>query len=68
MRKILLGQVRRGRGVTQKQLAEAVGVSLYTVSDWERGRLGRAAFEDVVAAARFLECTVWDLFRGDEED
>ena len=33
-----LAEVRRWRGLTQRQLAKAVGVTITTIQNWERGR------------------------------
>jgi len=33
-----LAEVRRWRGLTQRQLAKAVGVTITAIQNWERGR------------------------------
>jgi transcriptional regulator with XRE-family HTH domain len=46
---VALRRLRRGLGWTQKQLAEAVGVTRKTVARWERGELGmRSTAERVI--------------------
>lgn len=55
---------REAAGMTMKELADKVGVSIATVSRWENG-------EDFPAAARFplladaLDCTIDELFGRD---
>ena len=33
----LLRQLRKHKGLTQQQLADAIGTDIYTISQWERG-------------------------------
>ena len=66
--KLYLKDVRRDAGVTQQQLADALGVSLATVGNWERGVTYPDA-EQVWRCAEVLGCTPNDIFgwtsRGD---
>ena len=55
-----LAEVRRWRGLTQRQLAKAVGVKLTTVQNWERGRTGLPA-KRLAALANALHCQPIDL-------
>ena len=50
-----LAELRTAAGVSQPQLAEASGVSLATIRNYEQGRtVGRINFASVVALARAL--------------
>jgi transcriptional regulator with XRE-family HTH domain len=55
-----LSEVRRRCGLTQRQLAKAVGVQLTTVQNWERRRAGLPA-KRLVALANALHCQPIDL-------
>jgi len=55
-----LAEVRRRCGLTQRQLAKAVGVQLTTVQNWERGRTGLPA-KRLAALANALHCQPIDL-------
>lgn len=63
----LIGAARRERGLTQRELAEALHVSDRTVSKWERG----AGFPDVAQLeplADALGLTVLSLLRGERNE
>ena len=55
-----LAEVRRRCGLTQRQLAKAIGVTLTTVQNWERGRTGLPA-KRLAALANALHCQPIDL-------
>jgi transcriptional regulator with XRE-family HTH domain len=55
-----LAEVRRRCGLTQRQLAKAVGVQLTTVQNWERGRT-RLSAKRLAALANALHCQPIDL-------
>ena len=55
-----LAEVRRRSGLTQRQLAKAVGVELTTVQNWGRGRTGLPA-KRLAALANALHCQPIDL-------
>lgn len=59
----LISEIRKEKGLTQKQLAERLGVSDRTISKWERG----AGFPDVsllTPLADILGCSVTELLNG----
>lgn len=58
-----LGALRRGRGMTQRQLAEAAGVSLRMVQLYEQRQndIMRAEFATAQRLARALGCAIDDL-------
>lgn len=55
-----LAQIRKTAGVTQDQVAAALGVSKATYSSWETGRAELGA-KRIVALAEFFECTPNDI-------
>jgi transcriptional regulator with XRE-family HTH domain len=57
-----LRAARRGAGLTQKQLAEALGVEPITVSRWERG-VTSPSLPRLRRIAELTETTVSDLVR-----
>ncbi len=60
-----LRRLRKAKGVTQEQLADAVGVSPQAVSKWEIGSYPDPQL--LPAVADFLETTIDDLFGRDTE-
>ena len=60
-----LQEMRKQRGITQEELAEALYVSRTAVSKWESGR-GYPSIESLKAIARFFGVTVDELLSGDE--
>lgn len=54
---------RRARGMTQKQLAEALGVSDRTVSKWECGD-GLPEIANILPLCGLLGITADELLRG----
>lgn len=63
-----LKHYRQRAGLTQPQLAEQVGISPRTLSDYEQERkpLEKAAAITVLRMARRLDCTVEDLIDAEE--
>jgi transcriptional regulator with XRE-family HTH domain len=55
-----LAEVRLRCAMTQRQLAKAIGVTLTTVQNWERGRTGLPA-KRLAALANALHCQPIDL-------
>ena len=50
----LLKRLRSQKGVTQPQLAEAIGVSKGNVGDWETGK-SKPGYQAIVALARYFD-------------
>lgn len=61
-----LKQLRREKGVTQTELAQAIGVSGGNVGDWERGR-AKPGFDAIISLSRFFEISTDDLLLHDCE-
>ena len=64
-----LKKYRQAAGLTQPQLAAAVGISHRTLQDYEQDRkpLEKAAAITVLRMAKALGCTVEDLIEEVEE-
>ena len=63
----VIRKVRRTCGMTQKQLAEALGVTQGAVSQWETGRGGPSA-KMLKPLADVLGVTVDDLLEAGEDE
>ena len=60
-----LQQLRKEKGITQEELAEALYVSRTAVSKWESGR-GYPNIDSLKALAKFFDVTVDALLSGNE--
>lgn len=57
-----LKQLRERAGLTQRQLAEALGVTVTTISSWERGvKRPSLSFAQVQQVIETLNCTLAEL-------
>ncbi len=58
-----LGDLRRERGLTQQQLANASGLPLTTIQKLESGvnKIGKARVDTVIALAKAFDMTVEEL-------
>lgn len=57
--------LRKQRGLTQEELAEALYVSRTAVSKWESGR-GMPSIDSLKAIAKFFSVTIDELLSGEE--
>jgi DNA-binding XRE family transcriptional regulator len=48
--------LRRAKGLTQSQLAEAVGVDVSTIRNWEKNRDGGKMFRRVAKVCEVMQC------------
>lgn len=60
-----LQELRKRRGLTQEELAQAIFVSRTAISKWESGR-GYPNIESLKAIAKFFGVTVDELLSGEE--
>lgn len=60
-----LQQLRKQKGLTQEELAEALYVSRTAISKWESGR-GYPSIDSLKAIAKFFSVTVDDLLSGEQ--
>ena len=56
-------EIREARGMTRKQIADAVGVSEVAVYYWENGRQKPSA-DKLPKLAELLGCTIDELYRA----
>lgn len=60
--KLTLAKLRQRSGLTQRQLADALGVTVGTISDWERGiKEPRPNFAQTKRIMEVLHCTIDEL-------
>lgn len=60
-----LQELRKNRGLTQEELAEALYVSRTAVSKWESGR-GYPSIDSLKQIASFFSVTIDDLLSGEK--
>ncbi|MBQ2760215.1 MAG: helix-turn-helix transcriptional regulator [Clostridia bacterium] len=60
-----LQQLRKRKGITQEELAEAIFVSRTAVSKWESGR-GYPSIDSLKALSEFFEVTIDELLSGEK--
>ena len=60
-----LQELRKQKGITQEELAEALYVSRTAISKWESGR-GYPNIDSLKAIAKFFHITIDELLSGDE--
>lgn len=56
-----IAQLREKAGLTQKQVADAIGATESTVRNLEKGRNGLDHIDRIVRLCRILNCQVQDL-------
>jgi transcriptional regulator with XRE-family HTH domain len=57
-----VAELRKSLGLTQRQLADIVGVTETTIRNWENNRSGVEWFERIAKLCNALQCTPNDLF------
>ncbi|WP_017324823.1 helix-turn-helix domain-containing protein [Synechococcus sp. PCC 7336] len=57
-----VAELREARGLTQRQLADLVGVDPSTIRNWERDRGGVQSFVKLAKLCEALDCVPPDLF------
>lgn len=63
--RLRLGEMRKARRLSQRQLAELLGESRRNVEDWERGA-SLPSLEKAVKLAGFFGCPIEGLIERDE--
>ncbi len=65
-----VAELRKRREITQRQLANLVGVTETTIRNWENSRSGVDWFERVARLCEALECTPKELleYKSVEEE
>jgi putative transcriptional regulator len=61
-----ISRLREAKGLTQRQVAIALGVDSSTVRNWERNREGTSMVVRVARLCDLFECGPWDLVEIDE--
>ena len=64
--KMSIKSARKAKGISQRKLAELVGVQQGAVARWELGK-AFPRFEKLAVIANSLDCTIDDLVREDSE-
>ena len=55
-------KLRLKKGITQRQVAEAIGVTVQTVSNWEtRYRVPKFEVWQILALCRLFDCTLEEM-------
>ena len=57
-----VAELRSAKNLTQRQLADMVGVDPSTIRNWERDRGGVETFVKLARLCKALECDVSELF------
>lgn len=60
-----LQELRKSRGLTQEELAEALYVSRTAISKWESGR-GYPSIDSLKEISKFFSVTIDDLLSGEK--
>lgn len=63
-----LADRRKQIGLTQKEVADAVGVSEATVSRWESGEIANMRRDRIAALAKILGCSTDFVMTGNSEE
>ena len=56
-----ISELRQRKGLTQKNLADKLGMTVTGIQNWERGRSSRKHLERVAKLCEALDCSVFDL-------
>lgn len=60
-----IAELRKQKNLTQRQLADLVGVDTSTIRNWERNRGGVETFMRLAKLCEALNCQPQDLFKSD---
>lgn len=56
-----IGKLREQKGLTQRELSLAIGVTENTIQNWESGRAGLEQIERLIRLCQVLGCELEDL-------
>lgn len=59
--------IRKKLGITQKDLADMLGVTPNAISQWENG-VRNPSLENVKRLAEILHCTTDDILKGEQNE
>lgn len=63
-----IAKLREEKGLTQRQIAEMLGVDVSTVRNWEKNRDGVKMFVRVAKLCELFGCKPVDLFEEEKFD
>lgn len=63
-----IAKLREEKGLTQRQIAERLGVDVSTVRNWEKSRDGVKMFVRVARLCDLFGCQPKDLFEEEQVD
>lgn len=61
-----IARLREAKGLTQRQVADALSVDPSTVRNWERNREGVQMILRVARLCDLFECSPWELVEEEE--
>ncbi len=61
-----IAKLREEKNMTQRQIAEALGVDVSTVRNWEKGRDGVKMFVRVAKLCELFNCSPSELYELEE--
>lgn len=56
-----ISEIRQRKGLTQKQVAEQLGMTVAGFQNWERGRHNKKLIERIARLCQMFECSANDL-------
>jgi len=62
-----IAKLREEKNMTQRQIAEALGVDVSTVRNWEKGRDGVKMFIRVAKLCELFNCSPSELYELEED-
>jgi transcriptional regulator with XRE-family HTH domain len=60
-----IARLRKAKGLTQRQVADALDVDVSSVRNWEKSRDGVNMFVRVAKLCRLLDCSAEDLYEDE---
>ena len=63
-----IAALREQAGLTQRDIAQELGVTETTIANWERGRSGLDWIDRLIRLCQVLDCDLTDLIIYEEEE